>query len=75
MWWFFPSAKNASSGPYEDEDRPSAPSPIQAIIAIRAIWSLIFGLSAFNGLPINTVFIVRNSELMDAFVNLDRARL
>lgn len=54
-----PSARKVSSGPYEEEDRPSAPSPTQARKATRAIeWrvSLFMGSS---GLPrmISRIFL------------------
>src|SRR5215813_1497495 len=39
----WPSALNASSGPYDDDDRPSAPSPTQARNATSDIWWNTFG--------------------------------
>ncbi len=33
-----PSARNASSGPYDDDDRPSEPSPTHAKNATSASW-------------------------------------
>jgi hypothetical protein len=41
MKW--PSALNASSGPYDDDDRPSAPSPTHARNATSDIWWNTFG--------------------------------
>ena len=36
-WVCAPSARNASSGPYAEDDKPSAPKPTQARNAISAM--------------------------------------
>src|SRR5512135_1552141 len=46
-----PSALYASSGPYADDERPSAPSPTQARKAISETWWKTPGSVARSGLP------------------------
>src|SRR4051794_16658171 len=48
---FSPSALNASSGPYADDDRPSAPSPTHARNATSDMWWNTLGSRRFLPLP------------------------
>src|ERR1700686_1818975 len=47
-----PSALYASSGPYADDERPSAPRPTQARKAMRVVWWKISGSLTSRALPI-----------------------
>src|ERR1700674_453744 len=49
--WYWPSARNDSSGPYADEESPSAPSPTQARNAISEMWWYVFGSKTSRGAP------------------------
>src|SRR5215468_2709452 len=51
-WVCAPSARNASSGPYADEDSPSAPRPTQAKKAASAMCWRVDALRGSSGLPI-----------------------
>src|SRR5438445_9959824 len=50
-WVCAPSARNASSGPYADEDSPSAPRPTQARNAASAMCWRVLALNGSSGLP------------------------
>ena len=54
-----PRARNASSGPYEEEEIPSAPSPTQAKKAMRETLWKIFGSKRSRGAPSRTRFTRR----------------
>ena len=51
-----PRARYASSGPYEEEEIPSAPSPTHAKKAMRETLWKIFGSKRSRGAPIRTRF-------------------
>src|SRR4030042_3812550 len=57
-----PRARYASSGPYEEEEIPSAPSPTQAKKATRETLWKIFGSKRSRGAPIRTLFTRRSRE-------------
>jgi len=46
-----PRVRNASSGPYDEEETPSAPSPTHAKKAIRETCWKIFGSKMSRGAP------------------------
>src|SRR3954471_23861196 len=46
-----PSALYASSGPYADDERPSAPRPTQARNATSEVWRKISGSLTLRALP------------------------
>src|SRR5450755_3472061 len=51
-WVCAPSALNASSGPYAEEERPSAPRPTHAMNAASAMCCRLFWLNGSRGAPI-----------------------
>ena len=58
-WACGPSARKVSSGPYADEDRPSAPSPTHARKATSAIEWRVSAFIGSSGLPriISRIFL------------------
>src|SRR5439155_26569388 len=53
-WVCSPSARNASSGPYADDDNPSAPSPTHARNAAGAMCWRVVWLTGSSGAPMTS---------------------
>src|SRR5437868_1178559 len=62
-----PSALYASSGPYADDDRPSAPRPTQARKATSEVWWKISGSVTLRALPITIRRSLRNPVVCSAY--------
>src|SRR3990172_4418954 len=69
-----PRARYASSGPYEEEEIPSAPSPTQAKKAMSETLWKIFGSNRSRGAPNRTRFTrrYRESFSIGVFIFLER---